>query len=62
MATFRGRHIISIKGFSKEDVVHVMGHAGAMHENRPRDLPAGKVVASLLHNAAEIPAMVVHKG
>jgi len=47
MPSFRGRHIISIKDFTKQDLLYLMEHARSMQEHAPSDLLSGKVVASL---------------
>ena len=47
MPDFRGRHIISIKDFSKEDLLYLMEHARWMRENATCDMLAGKVIGSL---------------
>lgn len=47
MPGFRGRHIISIKDFSKEDLLYLMERVRWMRENASHDMLAGKVVGSL---------------
>ena len=47
MPGFRGRHIISIKDFTREDLLYLMEHARAMQKNAPGGMLAGKVIGSL---------------
>jgi len=47
MPGFRGRHIISIKDFTKDDLLFLMQRARAMHRETRPDLLAGKVLGSL---------------
>ncbi len=49
MATpdFAGRDVISIRDFNREELLYVLETAKRMEESQPRDLLAGKIMASL---------------